>query len=204
MAESAKFNLTDEQLALMAADGDDESMALLIAKITPIAKAKAGKYDGPRLSADDLVQEGMLGFLMQSKASVPKRESLSKHMPKPASIIASFRQSEPASTIRMRRSQTPFQLMTNRRISSHEAATLPLSLRTSTAPSSSKKLSVTTFPILKDRLLSFGFSIRAMRKLLLCSIAAKKRLIMRFRESVRKSVPGYDSFFGRFRYAPVA
>ena len=37
MAESAKFNLTDEQLALMAADGDDESMALLIAKITPIA-----------------------------------------------------------------------------------------------------------------------------------------------------------------------
>ena len=63
MADSAKFNLTDEELALMAADGDDESMALLIAKITPIAKAKAGKYDGPRLSADDLAQEGMLGFL---------------------------------------------------------------------------------------------------------------------------------------------
>lgn len=73
MAESAKFNLTDEQLALMAADGDDESMALLIAKITPIAKAKAGKYDGPRLSADDLVQEGMLGFLDAVKSFRPEK-----------------------------------------------------------------------------------------------------------------------------------
>ncbi len=73
MAESAKFNLTDEQLALMAADGDDESMALLIAKITPIAKAKAGKYDGPRLSVDDLVQEGMLGFLDAVKSFRPEK-----------------------------------------------------------------------------------------------------------------------------------
>lgn len=73
MAESAKFNLTDEQLALMAADGDDESMALLIAKITPIAKAKAGRYDGPRLSADDLVQEGMLGFLDAVKSFRPEK-----------------------------------------------------------------------------------------------------------------------------------
>ena len=73
MAESAKFNLTDEQLALMAADGDDESMAILIAKITPIAKAKAGKYDGPRLSADDLVQEGMLGFLDAVKSFRPEK-----------------------------------------------------------------------------------------------------------------------------------
>ncbi|MBO5859355.1 MAG: sigma-70 family RNA polymerase sigma factor [Clostridia bacterium] len=73
MPESAKLNLTDEELALSAADGDDESMALLIAKIMPIAKAKANKHDGPRLSADDLVQEGMLGFLDAVKSFRPEK-----------------------------------------------------------------------------------------------------------------------------------
>ena len=63
MPENAKINLTDEELAYLAANGDDESMALLIAKIMPVAKAKASKLGGPRLSAEDLVQEGMLGFL---------------------------------------------------------------------------------------------------------------------------------------------
>ena len=33
--------LTDEELAVLAAAGDDESMARLISAITPIAKAKA-------------------------------------------------------------------------------------------------------------------------------------------------------------------
>lgn len=73
MAESAKLNLTDEELALLAANGDDESMALLIAKITPIAKAKASKHDGPRLSADDLAQEGMFGFLDAVKTFRPEK-----------------------------------------------------------------------------------------------------------------------------------
>lgn len=63
MPENAKLNLTDEELASLAANGDDESMAMLIAKIMPVAKAKASKLGGPRLSAEDLVQEGMLGFL---------------------------------------------------------------------------------------------------------------------------------------------
>ena len=63
MSENAKLNLTDEELASLAANGDDESMALLIAKIMPVAKAKASKLGGPLLSAEDLVQEGMLGFL---------------------------------------------------------------------------------------------------------------------------------------------
>ncbi len=73
MAESEKLNLTDEELAILAADGDDESMALLIAKITPIAKAKASKHDGPRLSADDLAQEGMFGFLDAVKTFRPEK-----------------------------------------------------------------------------------------------------------------------------------
>ncbi len=63
MSEYTKTNLTDEELAALAADGDDESMALLISKVMPVAKAKASKLGSPRLSAEDLVQEGMLGFL---------------------------------------------------------------------------------------------------------------------------------------------
>lgn len=63
MSENTNLNLTDEELARLASNGDDAAMALLIAKIMPVAKAKASKHGGPRLSAEDLVQEGMLGFL---------------------------------------------------------------------------------------------------------------------------------------------
>lgn len=63
MPEYAKTKLTDEELASLAAAGDDESMALLISKVMPVAKAKASKHGSPRLSAEDLIQEGMLGFL---------------------------------------------------------------------------------------------------------------------------------------------
>ena len=63
MPKNTKANLTIDRLALLAANGDDKSMATLVAKITPVAKAKASKLGGPRLSAEDLVQEGMLGFL---------------------------------------------------------------------------------------------------------------------------------------------
>ncbi len=63
MCEKSKITLTDEELAVRAANGDDASMALLIATVTPIARAKASGFAGPRISGDDLVQEGMLGFL---------------------------------------------------------------------------------------------------------------------------------------------
>lgn len=63
MCEKSKITLTDEELAVRAANGDDASMALLIATVTPIARAKASGFAVPRISGDDLVQEGMLGFL---------------------------------------------------------------------------------------------------------------------------------------------
>lgn len=63
MPDNAKLNLSDEELARLAANGDDESMALLISKIMPVARAKAVRHGSPRLSSDDLIQEGMLGFL---------------------------------------------------------------------------------------------------------------------------------------------
>lgn len=63
MCEKSKKTLSDEELAVRAANGDDASMALLIAVVTPIAKAKASGFANARISGEDLVQEGMLGFL---------------------------------------------------------------------------------------------------------------------------------------------
>ncbi|MBQ3044525.1 MAG: sigma-70 family RNA polymerase sigma factor [Clostridia bacterium] len=63
MCENSKKTLSDEELAVRAANGDDASMALLIAIVTPIAKAKASGFANARISGEDLVQEGMLGFL---------------------------------------------------------------------------------------------------------------------------------------------
>ena len=63
MFENSKKILSDEELAVLAANGDDSSMAQLIATVTPIAKAKASGFASARVSGDDLVQEGMLGFL---------------------------------------------------------------------------------------------------------------------------------------------
>jgi RNA polymerase sporulation-specific sigma factor len=63
MFENSKKTLPDEELAVLAANGDDEAMALLIAAVTPIAKAKASKLANARISDEDLAQEGMLGFL---------------------------------------------------------------------------------------------------------------------------------------------
>lgn len=56
-------NFSDEELAVLAANGDDEAMAHLISAVTPIAKAKASGFANARISNEDLVQEGMLGFL---------------------------------------------------------------------------------------------------------------------------------------------
>ncbi len=56
-------NLSDEEMAVLAAAGDDEAMAHLISAVTPIARAKASGFAKARISNEDLMQEGMLGFL---------------------------------------------------------------------------------------------------------------------------------------------
>lgn len=62
-------------LAVKAAAGDDTAIAQLIAAITPAAKAKAAKLnsDYARISDDDLVQEGMIGFLEAVKRFDPSK-----------------------------------------------------------------------------------------------------------------------------------
>lgn len=63
MRKNEKAYLSDEELAVLAANGDDESMAMLISKVTPIAAAKASSFAKARIPDEDLTQEGMLGFL---------------------------------------------------------------------------------------------------------------------------------------------
>ena len=70
-----KKSLTDEELAILAANGDDESMALLISAVTPIAKAKGYAHADDRVAGEDLTQEGMLGFLEAVKGFNPEKGS---------------------------------------------------------------------------------------------------------------------------------
>ncbi len=73
MCEKSKITLTDDELVFRAANGDDAAMALLIATVTPIARAKASGFASPRVSGDDLVQEGMFGFLHALKTYDPSK-----------------------------------------------------------------------------------------------------------------------------------
>jgi RNA polymerase sporulation-specific sigma factor len=66
-------NLSDEELAVLAANGDDEAMAHLISAVTPIARAKASGFANARISNEDLMQEGMLGFLDAVKSFDPSK-----------------------------------------------------------------------------------------------------------------------------------
>ncbi len=75
MCEKSKITLTDDELVFRAANGDDAAMALLIATVTPIARAKASGFSSPRVSGDDLVQEGLLGFLDAVKTYDPSKGS---------------------------------------------------------------------------------------------------------------------------------
>lgn len=64
----AEILMTDSEISLLVAkakQGDDSAMAQLISVITPVAKAKAIKLGSGsfRISQDDLIQEGMIGFL---------------------------------------------------------------------------------------------------------------------------------------------
>lgn len=56
-------SLSDEQLCSLAASGDDNAMAELIQRITPLAGAKAAMYNSGDVHREDLFQEGMMAFI---------------------------------------------------------------------------------------------------------------------------------------------
>jgi len=63
MSGFERVDSNDESLVLLARKGDDNAMAALISGIVPLVKARAASFSGKNLEADDLAQEGMLGFL---------------------------------------------------------------------------------------------------------------------------------------------
>ena len=73
MPENALRDMDENELASLAAAGNDEAMAMLIATVMPIAKAKAAGFAQVRISDEDLVQEGMLGFLEAVKKFDPSK-----------------------------------------------------------------------------------------------------------------------------------
>lgn len=73
MTRHDKLSLTAEELAVLAAKGDDDAMARLIVLISPIARARAAALGGKNASTEDLVQEGMVGFLYAVRTFSPAK-----------------------------------------------------------------------------------------------------------------------------------
>ncbi len=67
--------LTVEQLVELACNGDDGAMAKLIFALTPIARAKAAAYDCCDIPSEDLIQEGMLGFISALRTFSAEKET---------------------------------------------------------------------------------------------------------------------------------
>ena len=63
MSQLPKAESGDESLVMLACRGDNNAMAKLISGIIPLVKARAAAFAGDNLEAEDLAQEGMLGFL---------------------------------------------------------------------------------------------------------------------------------------------
>lgn len=63
MSDPENFRPGDEELVLLACKGDNNAMAKLITGIVPLVKARAAAFADKNLEAEDLTQEGMLGFL---------------------------------------------------------------------------------------------------------------------------------------------
>lgn len=58
---------SDEELAALVQEGDEQSMAVLAARMMPTVKAFASRMATALLEYDDLVQEGMLGLLSAAR-----------------------------------------------------------------------------------------------------------------------------------------
>ena len=57
------FDASDENLAILAQNGDTNAITQLICRYLPQIRRKAGSYSHSPADRDDLVQEGMIGLL---------------------------------------------------------------------------------------------------------------------------------------------
>ncbi len=75
MANSFIDDNLSPALVKRAAEGDDKAMARLIEAVMPAAKAKASRLAKglPRVSDEDLAQEGMIGFLSAVRTFDPSK-----------------------------------------------------------------------------------------------------------------------------------
>ena len=64
---------SDEQLALLAAGGDEASRIRLIGRYMPLVKSRVSGYAAGGLDPEDLAQEGMIGFMEAIDGFQPDR-----------------------------------------------------------------------------------------------------------------------------------
>lgn len=65
----------EERLVLLAREGDKNAMATLISGMVPFVKARASAFAGKHMEAEDLAQEGMLGFLSAVYSFRPDKDA---------------------------------------------------------------------------------------------------------------------------------
>jgi RNA polymerase sporulation-specific sigma factor len=76
LEEERQAAQSDEALAVQAQNGDAEAFALLLERITPLARARVAALAAgsvPGQSREDLFQEGMLGLISAVTAYQPER-----------------------------------------------------------------------------------------------------------------------------------
>lgn len=66
MLPVSEIQVSDEQLAALARDGNDEAFALLVSRFSGVLHRLSAKFGGVS-DADDLSQEGLLGLLSAAK-----------------------------------------------------------------------------------------------------------------------------------------
>ena len=69
LANNVNYNeLSDEQVVLLAREGDQEAMEYIVGKYTSFVKMRSGPYFLAGAERDDLVQEGLIGLYKAIKS----------------------------------------------------------------------------------------------------------------------------------------
>lgn len=76
MLDRSFDSLEDERLVVAAKSGDDEAMALLVARMLPLIRKTAGKsLAACHIDSEDLIQEGLIGLLCAIRSFDRRKEA---------------------------------------------------------------------------------------------------------------------------------